>query len=75
MDELDPSVTEWVSQYAEAVGVTAPTPEEVDTILQLAAVAARASQRQAAPITCWLAARSGVTVRDALDTATRLQSS
>jgi hypothetical protein len=73
MNDLDPSVTEWASRFAEALGGAPPTPEEVDGILQLAAIAAHASQRQAAPITCWLAARSGVSVQDALDVATRLQ--
>jgi hypothetical protein len=73
MNDLDPSVTEWTSRFAEALGVAPPTPEEVDGILQLAAIAAHASQRQAAPITCWLAARSGVAVQEALDAATRLQ--
>jgi hypothetical protein len=73
MEELDQSVTEWVSRFAEAVGVTPPTPEEVDRILELAAVAAHAAQRQAAPITCWLAARSGMELDDALATATRLR--
>jgi hypothetical protein len=73
MEELDPSVTEWVSRFAEAVGAATPTSEEMDRILQLAAVAAHAAQRQAAPITCWLAARSGMALDDALATATRLR--
>ena len=73
MEELDPSVTEWVSRFADAVGVTTPTAADIDRILQLAAVAAHSAQRQAAPITCWLAARSGMDLDDALATATRLR--
>jgi hypothetical protein len=72
-NDLDPSVTDWVARFAEAVGVATPTADEMEEILQLAAVAAHASQRQAAPIACWLAARSGMTVQDAVETATRLQ--
>jgi hypothetical protein len=38
----------------------APTDDELDTLLALAGVAAHASERKAAPIACWLAARAGV---------------
>jgi transcription initiation factor TFIIIB Brf1 subunit/transcription initiation factor TFIIB len=50
------TIHEWIDAYAEELGVPAPTPEEIDQILQLAAVAARGSARQAAPVACWLAA-------------------
>ena len=40
--------------------VAAPTAEEIETLLELAGTAAHASQRQSAPVACWLAARAGV---------------
>ena len=51
---------EWVSRYARALGVAPPTPEEIDGILRLASVAAHSSERRAAPVACWLAARAGL---------------
>ena len=51
---------EWIDAYARALGVTPPTSEEIDGILRLAALAAHASERRAAPVACWLAARAGL---------------
>jgi hypothetical protein len=50
----------WISQFAERLGVEAPTEEEVSSLLELASTAAHASERKAAPIACWLAARAGI---------------
>jgi Domain of unknown function (DUF6457) len=50
---------EWLAAYAERLGGSAPTQEELKAILELAAEAAHASERIAAPAACWLAARSG----------------
>jgi Domain of unknown function (DUF6457) len=66
------TVDEWVAAFAAAAGVTAPTPDEVATLLDLARVAAHASERTAAPITCWLAATGGLSPAAALDLATSL---
>jgi hypothetical protein len=41
-------------------------------LLELAGIAAHASERTAAPITCWIAARAGVEPRDALAIGKRL---
>jgi Domain of unknown function (DUF6457) len=60
---------EWLSAYAEELGVDPPTPDEVDTLLDLAAEAAHASERIAAPIACWLAARAGRSPDEALELA------
>ena len=51
---------EWVAAYAAATGVPAPTGDEIDQLLRLASVAAHASERTAAPITCWIAARADI---------------
>jgi hypothetical protein len=60
---------EWLTAYAEKLGVDPPTLDEVDGLLDLAAVAAHASERTAAPIACWLTARSGRTPFEALEIA------
>ena len=73
-DWLDPSVPAWLADYATAIGVEPPTADEIETLLELAGVAARSSRRQAAPIATWLTARSGLTPREALDRATEIES-
>jgi hypothetical protein len=50
---------EWIARFAAALGVPAPSDGEVDQILGLAAIAAHASARTAAPVACWLAAAAG----------------
>lgn len=56
---------EWIERFAAALGVDAPTQAEIDGLLALAGVAAHASTRTAAPISCWIAARAGVSVDEA----------
>lgn len=63
---------EWLRAYAEACAVPPPTAEEVDQLLALAGLAAHTSERQAAPITCWLAARAGLSAEEALAIGQRL---
>ena len=65
---------EWIDRYAAALGVAPPTAGERDALLALAAEAAHASQRVAAPIACWLAARAGLAPDAALGAASRLAS-
>jgi hypothetical protein len=50
----------WLEAYATALGIEPPTEEDVETLLALAGIAAHASERQAAPVSCWLVARAGV---------------
>jgi hypothetical protein len=57
---------EWFTGLATELGITPPTGEEVRDLLQLAGEAAHASERIAAPITCWLVARAGITPAAAL---------
>ncbi len=57
---------EWLAAYAAALGMEAPADDDITRILRLAAAAAHASQRTAAPVACWLAARSGRALDDAL---------
>jgi threonine dehydratase len=58
-DAHEPART-WLAAYADRLGVAAPTDEEFEAILELAAVAAHASERVAAPVACWLAGRVGI---------------
>jgi hypothetical protein len=66
MSEDFTDVRAWLADYAERLGVPAPTDAEFDTLLDLAGAAARSSARQAAPVACWLAARSGKDLSEAL---------
>ena len=64
---------EWVAAYAAAAGVPAPSSDEIDELLQLAGVAAHASERTAAPITCWIAAKANISPAAALALAQSLR--
>jgi hypothetical protein len=57
---------EWIVAYASSLGMAPPGDDEVEAILALAGVAARASERTAAPVACWMAALSGRSAQDAL---------
>jgi hypothetical protein len=67
--DATPSGTEWITAFAARLGVEAPDDDTVSTLLELAGVAAHASERTAAPIACWLVGRTGATAADALATA------
>ena len=49
--------------FAERLGVEPPDDATVETLLDLAGVAAHASERTAAPIACWLVGKAGWTRR------------
>jgi hypothetical protein len=59
----------WIAAFADELGVSPPTAEEWSQLLDLAGVAAHSSERVAAPISCWVAARAGVTAEHALAAA------
>jgi hypothetical protein len=75
VSDVPNEVTEWCRRFAVAAGVEPPTGNEIDDLLALAAIAAHASARQAAPITCWLAAKAGVSLDAALATAQAISDS
>lgn len=58
--------------YTAALGSPPITDEEVETLLALAGVAAHASERTAAPVTCYLAARAGMSPDEGLAVARRV---
>jgi hypothetical protein len=57
---------EWLAAYAEKLGTEPPTTDEFKQLLDLAGVAAHGSERVAAPVSCWLAAKAGVDPAQAL---------
>lgn len=60
---------EWIDAYAEQLGTEPPTGDELKAILDLAAEAAHASERIAAPVACWLSARSERSLEESLAVA------
>ena len=65
---------DWIDAYAEQLGTDPPTPDELKAILDLAAEAAHASERIAAPVACWLSAKSGRSPDESLAIARSLAS-
>jgi hypothetical protein len=57
---------DWLAAYADRLGVPAPTKDELKAVLDLAGEAAHSSERIAAPVACWLAARAGVDLDEAM---------
>jgi hypothetical protein len=63
---------EWIDAFAGRLGVEPPTAEEWSALLDMAGVAAHASERVAAPVSCWVAAQASVTPEAALAAAREL---
>ena len=63
---------QWIERFAADLGVPPPTADEFDALLGLAANAAHASERTAAPVACWLAAKAGITPADARERSSAL---
>jgi len=63
---------QWIERFAAALGVPAPSADEREALLELAAVAAHASERTSAPLSCFLAARAGVAPSEAKALADRV---
>jgi hypothetical protein len=60
---------EWIAAYAELLATDPPTADELKAILDLAAEAAHASERIAAPVSCWLSAKAGCSLEESLAVA------
>ena len=56
---------EWIDAFSEHLGIEAPDDATVEALLDIAGVAAHASERTAAPIACWLIGRAGLDIDDA----------
>jgi Domain of unknown function (DUF6457) len=57
---------QWLAAYADKLGIPAPTKDELKAVLDLAGEAAHSSERIAAPVACWLAAKAGVDLEQAM---------
>lgn len=55
---------EWLREFGERAGAPAPSKEEVVALLDLAATAAHSAERTAAPLACWIAGRSGLSLAE-----------
>lgn len=66
------TTAEWLERYAALLGVAPPSQSELDDLLGLAGIAAHASERTAAPVSCWLAARAGRPPEEAKQLASEL---
>jgi Domain of unknown function (DUF6457) len=60
---------EWLAAYSDKLGLPAPTKDELKAVLEVAAEAAHASERIAAPVAGWLAGRAGVSLEEAIRVA------
>lgn len=63
---------EWIAAFAAEAGVPAPSIEEIRRLLDLAGTAAHASERTAAPLACWIAGRSPLSLQELEDAARRI---
>ena len=63
------NANEWIESYSRRLGVEPPSNDEFKAILELAAEAAHASERVAAPVACWLSARAGASLEQSLAAA------
>ena len=60
---------EWIDAFAARLGLDAPDEATVEVLLDVAGVAAHASERTAAPVACWLLGQAGLSPAEALDLA------
>ncbi len=63
---------QWIEAFAQAIGLPQPGQDQVDAILELAASAAHASERTAAPVAAWLAGASGKSLDEVNEAARRI---
>lgn len=66
------TVEEFLAAFAAEIGVPAPSERESDALLEVAAIAAHASQRTAAPLACWMGGASGIPIAELLAAAKRV---
>ena len=69
------NAAEWISAFAAKLGVDGPTNTEFSQLLDLAGEAAHSSERVAAPVACWVAAKAGVSPEEALERAREVSAS
>jgi hypothetical protein len=62
----------WIAAFAAEVGVEAPSSEDIDRMLKLAAIAAHSSERIAAPVACWIAGSADLDLERAREIAEKI---
>jgi hypothetical protein len=65
---------EWLAAFASRIGQEPPSDEEIETMLDVAAVAAHASERTAAPLACWMSGKTGRPLAELLEIAKQVES-
>lgn len=63
---------EWIEAFAADLGLSPPMASQIEAILELAAVAAHATERTAAPVAAWLAGVSGRPLEEVCAAADRI---
>jgi hypothetical protein len=71
-DAATPTGREWIARWAAELDEPVPDAETMEALLDLAGVAAHASERLAAPLACYLVGRAGLDPVEALAMARRL---
>jgi len=66
------TASDWLERFATQLGIEAPSEETTAALLDLAGVAAHASERTAAPIACFLVGLTGLEPAAALEAAKRV---
>jgi hypothetical protein len=56
---------EWIAAFSARLGLDPPDEATVEALLDIAGVAAHASERTSAPIACWLIGRAGLDMDEA----------
>jgi hypothetical protein len=65
---------EWIAAFAQEAGVVPPSVDEIRELLDRAGTVAHASERTAAPLACWMAGRSSLTLEQLREIAERIGS-
>ncbi len=63
---------EWIAAFAREAGVERPSVEQIRELLDLAGTAAHSSERTAAPLACWIAGRSELSLAELRAAAERI---
>lgn len=56
---------QWLAALADRLGLDELSQSDIDTLLDIASVAAHTSERLAAPLTCYLIGRAGISPTEA----------
>ena len=66
------NVSEFLAAFAAEIGTSEPDRQDIDVLLELAGIAAHASERLAAPLACWMGGVSGLPADELLAAARRV---